>query len=99
MVIFTIFAFYKLSGRFILSGKMTIPFFLGDASFFIFAFHMFLIISVGLMADFLDIPKAENPILKNLLFLITPPFVAFACAYIHLLLKRNMPKLCDILGR
>lgn len=99
MVIFTIFAFYKLFCCIILADKMNIPSYLGDASFFIFAFHMFLIITGGLMVDFLNIPKAENPILKALQFLVIPPFVAFSCAFIHLTLKRNMPKLCNVLGR
>lgn len=99
MVMFTILAFYKFSNHFILKNKIMVPNFLGDASFFIFAFHMFLIITVGLLADFLNIPKAEKPILKALIFLVTPPFVAFACAFVHLFLKQNMPKLCVILGR
>lgn len=97
MVMFTILAFYKLS--IILKDKITVPNFCGDASFFIFAFHMFLIVTVGLLVDILNIPKAENPILKALIFLVTPPFVAFACAFVHLFLKQNMPKLCVILGR
>lgn len=88
MVIFTIFAFYKLFCCIILADKMNIPSYLGDASFFIFAFHMFLIITGGLMVDFLNILKAENPILKALQFLVIPPFVAFSCAFIHLTLKR-----------
>ena len=99
MIIFTMLAFYQLFSRYVSTNKIIIPKFLGDASFFIFAFHMFLIITGGLLVDFLDIPEVENPILKTVLFLINPLLVAFACAFIHLFLKRNMPKLYYILGR
>lgn len=97
MIIFTISACYKISTC--LDSKLKIPFFLGDASFFIFAFHMFLIITSGLLVDFLDVPEVVNPILKTLIFLLTPPIVAFVCAFIHLFLNRNMQNLCNVLGR
>lgn len=97
MIIFTISSCYKMSCR--LCYKVKIPIFLGDASFFVFAFHMFLIITGGLLVDFLDIPEVVNPILKTLIFLLTPPFVALFCAFIHLFIERNMPKLCNVLGR
>ncbi len=99
MIIFTMLAFYQLFSRYVSANKIIIPKFLGDASFFIFAFHMFLIIIGGLLVDFFDIPKVENPILKIVLFLINPLLTAFACVFIHLFLKRNVPKLCNILGR
>lgn len=87
---------YKVAHSFTRKGY-AFPSLMTESCFFIFAFHMFVLISKGLFMDLFDIPKPETP-LSLILWYFLNPAIAVACSvFCFYLLKRYTPRLCYML--
>lgn len=73
------------------------PLLLKDSCFFIFASHMFFLISKGLFMDFFDIPKPETPLSLMLWYFIDPTIAVGCSVFCFCVLKRFMPRTCYLL--
>lgn len=70
---------------------------LGSCSFFIFAFHMFVLISTGLFMDLFDIPKPESHLSLILWYFLNPAIAVGCSVFCFYVLKRFMPRTCYLL--
>lgn len=95
-ILSTLVVLYKVTFNFTQKGY-SFPSLLTDSCFFIFAFHMFVLISKGLFMDLFDIPKPETS-LSLIVWYFLNPTIAVACSvFCFYLLKRYMPGLCYML--
>ncbi|MDR1222617.1 MAG: acyltransferase [Tannerella sp.] len=77
-------------------GKLKVYNTLSGASFFVYATHTILVLSVSRKLINFILPP-DNMIILLIKFLVTPFLCAFLCVGIYLLMKRFVPKLLSVL--
>ena len=68
-----------------------------DSTFFIFAFHMFVLATKSLLGDLLDIYPPENPYALIALYFINPIVVIAISVGAYWFIRKYMPMLCKVL--
>ena len=67
------------------------------STFFIFAFHMFVLATKSLLGDFLDIYPPENSYALIALYFINPIIVIAISVGVYWFIRKYMPMLCKVL--
>lgn len=96
VVIMGIPSVFLLASSLVSKGKQ-LPTVLGDSSFFVYAFHMFIIISLRILSDKIGFDREQYPWLRILLYLAVPFLTSLLCAYIYAWLCVHAPRLCGLL--
>lgn len=84
--------FYVISKRIVIKSEK-----LSESSFFVYAFHMFLLIALSLFEEKLSIHVENYPWIRIAAYLFVPILIALLCVAIFAGLKRYTPSFCKIL--